>query len=278
MEDNKNLSEETTKVDTEVKDDEVLNNGVSEDSDANNENVNDVEFTDTKKPEETPAKKVEEDKSQKTTTQDNSENARRRREAERQQELKRARYDAIKEAVDGVNPYTNKPIVDDLDVEEYLTMKEIKKQGGDPLADYSQYSKDKLKAEAQAEAESKKKQEEQEEWFENDYKDFKTKHPEVNLEELGKDNAFRAYAENLVGKKHMSEIYDNYQELVSRVKQEQSDKQARQVANAKATPGSLTSSESDDNEFFTREQVKQMSQEEVHKNFDKIRKSMSKWA
>ena len=184
----------------------------------------------------------------------------------------------IKEAIDGVNPYTNKPIVDDLDVEEYLTMKEIKKQGGDPLADYSQYSKDKLKAEAQAEAESKKKQEEQEEWFENDYKDFKTKHPEVNLEELGKDNAFRAYAENLVGKKHMSEIYDNYRELVSRVKQEQSDKQARQVANAKATPGSLTSSESDDNEFFTREQVKQMSQEEVHKNFDKIRKSMSKWA
>ena len=30
--------------------------------------------------------------------------------------------------------------------------------------------------------------------------------------------------------------------------------------------------------MLTIEQVKQMSQEEVHKNYEKIRKSMSKWA
>ncbi len=275
MENNKNLSEETTKVDEAV-DTEQVNNGATENSDSSNmENVNDVEFTDTKTPEETPEKKEEVNKPKEEVkkTQDNSENARRRREAERQQELKKARYDAIKEAVDGINPYTNKPIVDDIDVEEYLTMKEIKKNGGNPLEDYSQYTKDKKKEEVKANEEKER----QEEWFENDYKDFKTKHPEVNLEELGKDEAFKSYAENLVGKKPMSEIYEHYQEIVSRVKQEQSEMQARQVANANATPGSLSSPDKDNEVLFTREEVKKMSQEEVHKNWDKILKSQKKW-
>ena len=143
MENNKNLSEETTKVDETVNTEEV-NNGATENSDSSKENVNEVEFTDTKKPEETPAENAEANKSQpEKKPQDNSENARRRREAERQQELKKARYDAIKEAVDGINPYTNKPIVDDIDVEEYLQMKEIKKNGGDPLTDFSQHIKEK---------------------------------------------------------------------------------------------------------------------------------------
>lgn len=274
MEDNKNLSEETTKVeDTTLATDaaaKVDNNGAGENSDASkNENVNDVEFTDTKEAEETPKAK-EEVKPQ----QDNSENARRRREAERQAELKKARYDAIKEAVDGVNPFTNQPIEDDIDVEEYLAMKEIKKQGGDPLTDYSKYHKDKQKEEAKI-AEQKLKDEE---WIENDYKDFKSKHPEVNLEELALDTAFMQFAEELVGKKPMAEIYDSYQDLVSKIRKEENNAAARQVANAKATPGSLTSSETDSsNDFYSVEQVKKMSQEEVHKNYDKIMASMKKW-
>lgn len=280
MENNNNLSEETTKVSEEVQNTTLANNGAGENSDASKENVNEVEFTDTKKPEETPAKNEEVNKQKeskapevKQSQQDNSENARRRREAERQTELKKARYDAIKEAVDGINPYTNKPIVDDIDVEEYLQMKEIKKAGGDPLADFSQHIKDKQKEEAKANQEKEK----QEEWFENDYKDFKTKHPEVDLNELDKDDAFKTYAEDLVGKKPMSEIYDSYQDIVSRVKREQANTQARQVANAKATPGSLTSPDTDNSDLFTIEDVKKMSQEEVHKNWDKIDKSRKSW-
>ena len=274
MEDNKNLSEETTKVeDTTLATDaaaKVDNNGAGENSDASkNENVNDVEFTDTKEAEETPKAK-EEVKPQ----QDNSENARRRREAERQAELKKARYDAIKEAVDGVNPFTNQPIEDDIDVEEYLAMKEIKKQGGDPLTDYSKYHKDKQKEEARI-AEQKLKDEE---WIENDYKDFKSKHPQVDLDKLAEDDAFMKFAEELVGKKPMAEIYDSYQDLVSKIRKEENNAAARQVANAKATPGSLTSSETDSsNDFYSVEQVKKMSQEEVHKNYDKIMASMKKW-
>lgn len=275
MEDNKTLSEETTKVeDTAIVTDATAeldnDNGASENSDTSTtEDVNDIEFTDTKEAEETPKAK-EEVKPQ----QDNSENARRRREAERQAELKKARYDAIKEAVDGVNPFTNQPIEDDIDVEEYLAMKEIKKQGGDPLTDYSKYHKDKQKEEARI-AEQKLKDEE---WIENDYKDFKSKHPQVDLDKLAEDDAFMKFAEELVGKKPMAEIYDSYQDLVSKIRKEENNAAARQVANAKATPGSLTSSETDSsNDFYSVEQVKKMSQEEVHKNYDKIMASMKKW-
>lgn len=275
MEDNKTLSEETTKVEdaaivTDATAELDSDNGASENSDTSTtEDVNEVEFTDTKEAEETPKAK-EEVKPQ----QDNSENARRRREAERQAELKKARYDAIKEAVDGVNPFTNQPIEDDIDVEEYLAMKEIKKQGGDPLTDYSKYHKDKQKEEARI-AEQKLKDEE---WIENDYKDFKSKHPQVDLDKLAEDDAFMKFAEELVGKKPMAEIYDSYQDLVSKIRKEENNAAARQVANAKATPGSLTSSETDSsNDFYSVEQVKKMSQEEVHKNYDKIMASMKKW-
>ena len=76
----------------------------------------------------------------------------------------------------------------------------------------------------------------------------------------------------------MAEIYDSYQDLVSKIRKEENNAAARQVANAKATPGSLTSSETDSsNDFYSVEQVKKMSQEEVHKNYDKIMASMKKW-
>lgn len=261
-------SEETTKVDETkeaVKAPEV-NNGASENSDASTkEDVNDVEFTDTDK-EETP-------KSEEKKPQDNSENARRRREAERQAELKKQRYETIKEITDGVNPYTNEPMEDEVDIEEYLAMKEIAKKGGDPLKDFAKFTKDKQKEELKV----KQKEEEQDEWINKDYEDFKSKYPKVDLTELDKDENFKMFAEDKVGKLPMSQIYASYQELVSNIQKKERQEAARLVANAKASPGSLTSPETSDNDFFTREQVAKMSQEEVHKNFDKIRKSMTQW-
>ena len=261
-------SEETTKVDTELENTQapVVDNGASENSDASKtENVNDVEFTDTDK-DETP-------KSEEKKPQDNSENARRRREAERQAELKKTRYEAIKEATDGVNPYTNEPMVDEVDIEEYLAMKEIAKKGGDPLKDFAKFTKDKQKEELKI----KQQEEEQDDWINKDYEDFRAKYPKVDLTELDKDENFKAFAEDKVGKVPMSQIYASYQDLVSNIQKKERQEAARLVANAKASPGSLTSPETSDNDFFTREQVAKMSQEEVHKNYDKIRKSMTKW-
>ena len=112
-------------------------NGVDEHADINNEeSVNDASFEDSQS---------EAEEKPKQTQEQNSENTRRRREAERQKELKQAREQAIIETLGGVNPFTNEPMTDSIDVEEYLAMKEISKNGGDPLNDYSKFTKNKLK-------------------------------------------------------------------------------------------------------------------------------------
>lgn len=162
---------------------------------------------------------------------------------------------------------------DEVDIEEYLAMKEIAKKGGDPLKDFAKFTKDKQKEELKV----KQQEEEQDEWINKDYEDFKSKYPKVDLTELDKDENFKMFAEDKVGKLPMSQIYASYQELVSNIQKKERQEAARLVANAKASPGSLTSPETSDNDFFTREQVAKMSQEEVHKNFDKIRKSMTQW-
>jgi len=273
MENINNQSEETTEINIETEEgvvktnESAVDNGASENSDtsktANEENVNDVEFTDTPK-DETPKTKEE-------IKQDNSENARRRREAEHQAELRKTRYEAIKEAVDGVNPYTQEKIETDVDVEQYLEMKEIAKNGGDPLKDYSKFVKDKRNEELAKEQENVKS----EEYVQNDYKDFVSKHPDVDIEKLVDQPEFRKFAEPLIGKLPMAQIYESYNNLLSVTEKKNKEAIARQVANAKATPGSLTTPSVSENEFYTVEELKNMSQEEVHKNYDKVVKSMA---
>ena len=134
MNEKENQSAETT-----------TNSGVSEIADTNE---NEKEFTDSSEAENTTndSQKTEiqvENVKQKT----NSDYARERRKAERERDLKRARFDAIKETLNGINPYTQEEIKDDYDMEEYLVMKEMEKQGKDPVYDYSKFLKDKKKAE-----------------------------------------------------------------------------------------------------------------------------------
>ena len=126
-------------------------NAVDEVADINKEeeNVNDVEFTDTKAEESDDSNKPEVKKTQ--SNAQNSEYARKRREAERKAELERAkeeaRNNAIIEFTNGVNPYTDEEIKDKVDIEKYLAMKEIEKNGGDPIADYHKVQSKKQKEE-----------------------------------------------------------------------------------------------------------------------------------
>lgn len=246
----------------------------------NKDNVNEVEFTDTetapkdegKQPSEKETKETE-----KQTPSQNSENARRRREAERQAEIKKAeetaREKAIIEVLNGKNPYTNEEIKDHADVEEYLLMKEIEKNGGDPLSDFSKYQKEKDRKKAEEVA----KQAQEKEWFDNDYKDFQAKHPEVEIQTLIKDEQFQKFADGKVGKQPLSEIYEDFRDFVGEYEKKAKQMAKQTLANQKASPGSLSSTNPSDSGFYTREQVKAMSPEEVHVNYDKIRASMLKW-
>ncbi len=202
----------------------------------------------------------------------NAQNAHRRREAERAKELKKARIDAIIEAV-GVNPYTGEELKDADDVEEYLAMNEIKRDGGDPLGDYAKYQKKKVR-DSRAAEEAK---ENEREWYKNDRESFIKKYPDVDIEKLVSDKSFAEYAEGKVGQKPLTEIYEGYERFVKAAGKKAEQKAAQALANSKASPGALSGGGAPQSDFFTYEQVRAMSDAEVRKNYDKIRESMRSW-
>ena len=241
----------------------------------NNDGVNDSDFSDTDGSAQTDVDDAAKSK------QDNSANARRRREAERKAELDKARQtareQAIIETLGGKNPYTEDEMKDSADVEEYLLMKEIEKNGGDPLTDYSKH----LKAKQRESAEKLSKESADKEWYRSDREAFTKKYPEVDINALIRDEQFINYSNGKVGEVPLSEIYEGYSRMLEKLKADAeraaNSKAQQQLANAKASPGSLASTNANDNGYFTREQVQQMTKEEVHKNYDKIRASMAKW-
>lgn len=247
------------------------------DIDKDTENENDVAFEESsgEGKENKPIEPKDEPKAQ--TKEQNSENARRRREAERQAELKRVeaetREKAIIEVLNGKNPFTNEPMKDRADVEEYLLMKEIEKNGGDPVSDFSKYQKEKERKKAEVAA----KETEEKEWYEKDLQNFSAKHPEVNIQNLISDEQFQKFASGKVGEQPLSEIYDDFISFVGEYEKKAKKTAEQALANKKASPGALSSTNPSDSGYYTREQVQAMTKEEVHKNYDKIRASMTKW-
>lgn len=203
----------------------------------------------------------------------NAEEARKRREAERQQELKKARTDAVLEATGGVNPYTGEEMKDADDVEEYLTMKRIEKDGKDPVKDFAGYAKQRERDRRAQEA----AREQQEAQVREDIAAFKKAHPDVDTKELLNDEAFSDYADGKIGHKPLTEIYDGYQKLIGKTRQTEQEKAAQALANSKASPGSVQNNSTGETDFFTAEQVRKMTAAEVEKNYEKIMKSMAKW-
>ena len=250
-----------------------------EKTDTDAEAVNDADFSDgDAKDSEDPEAEGDKPAEEKPKSKDaNAENARRRREAERKAELEKARQEAreaaIIETLGGKNPYTNEEMKDSADVREYLAMREIEKEGGDPLTDYAKHVKKKEK-EAEAAA---KKQSEDAEWYKKDYEKFSEKYPDVKLDELIGDPLFQKYSDGRVGRMPLSELYEGFCEITAGAEKRAENKAKQTLANKKARPGALSGANPNDSGFFTKEQVRAMSPEEIRKNYDKIRASMSKW-
>ena len=219
------------------------------------------------------------------TSKENAENARRRREQEQAQRIeaasRKARVDAIIDALDGKNPYTGEPMKDAHDVAVYETMKGIEKSGGDPVKDFARASaEDARKAEAtrtQADADRK--------WYADDLAAFRKAYPDVDAQKLLSDPDFGEYAEaQVMAKVPLAKIYGGYEKLRAKFKKEADQKAeaakdgaARALANARAGVGSKAGSGTIQNDYFTPEQVDKMTPEEVEKNLDKIHKSMKRW-
>lgn len=275
MEDNQNVSKEKETVVTGTK--ETVNNGGGMNSDTANvatgETVNDSAFTDSQKSDPKENGTAKEDKHEGQNKEQNAENARRRREAERQKEMRELREQTIIKALNGKNPYTGEPMTDSLDVEEFETMQEIAKNGGDPVNDYPKIRKQKAR-EAVAKSEEDGKTAE---WYAKDRESFAAEYPDVNLSELIRDEDFSDYADGKVGKRPLSEIYRGFLKMTGKYKSQAKDMAAQYIANKQASPGTLRDTQAPDSDFFTEEQVRKMTPREVAKNYEKIQKSMKKW-
>ena len=205
----------------------------------------------------------------------NKEMARQRRERERQAELKKARIEGIKSVLKN-NPYTDKPIEDDSDVEEYLLMKQIEEDGKDPITDYPEYVKKQAREAARGAAQAQETNDK----VTKDLEEFTSKHPTVDLNDLLQDENFVSFADGKLGVKSLAEVYASYLPIKDAIDAAKRDEQKTMHAKAvsAAAVGSLTNaSEPADKDFFTFEQVKKMSKKEISENYDKIRKSQARW-
>lgn len=247
-------------------------------------NETEVEVNEEKFEETTEDAKVEKEKQSKETNakfaQERREKAQREKaekEAKeaRELELQRLRYDTIKETLNGKNPYTQQEIKDDYDIQEYLTMREMEQNGLDPIQDYSNYQKQ-LKRKEQEKNITAREKATKEEWIKNDRDDFYTKYPDVKLEELFKNEMFQKFADGKVGNVPMASIYETYQSFMEVIDKRVKENQAKVLAKKQASPGSLSTPDTD-NSYFTEDQVRKMTREEVRRNYNKILESQKQW-
>jgi len=220
---------------------------------------------------------VEPKEKPKQTPDENAEFARRRRDEERQEALDKRELETAIRITGGINPFTNEKIEDKNDLDEFYLMKQIEKDGGDPLADYAKYLKQKRKEEK----EKPKQTGMTEEQAREDWQAFTTAHPEIKLDSLMADKKFLDYADGKIGNKPLAQIYKNYQEFIQPVAKVEKKEETKPPL-VKPSPGSLSSNVKTEEEFYTREQLNAFTPQELRKMSDKdwnrVAKSKEYWA
>lgn len=232
-----------------------------------------VEFTDdeTEDKEQEEADKKELEKRSKFAQQ-------RREKEEREKEIEKVKKEAYKQAlidsVDGVNPYTGDKIEDQHDIDEFLAMREMEKKGLDPIADYHKYLKDKAREEKnKTNFNASKLNEEQ---IKEDAVLFQKTYPNVKIADLQNDSRFIKFSEGKLDVLPLTKVYGDYLDFVKEIDAEVDKKARKLFAKAKSSPGPQeTSSQTQDSEYYTLDQIKKMSQKEVSQNFEKVEKSLA---
>lgn len=237
---------ETTQNENEVsenKENEVQETE-QETNDVDIDNVDDEEIelddSDTADEEET---KVD-NSTKKQSRAKNREYAQKRRE-QQEKEKKQSYYNGIKDTLGNVNPYTNKPIESDDDVQVYLTMKEMEKEGLDPnnSSDYIEFSRKREKTER----EKLEKENQVKEKMNLEISEFKAKNPNVDIVELINNN--KQWNAAILSQVQMgytlSQAYDNVMSLINAKVDETartiaSKEIKKQTQNALASAGSQT--------------------------------------
>lgn len=173
-----------------------------------------------------------------------AEQARLRRERERAEAEQRAYERGRVEAFKGMkNPFTGEEIQDALDVNEYQTMLEIERSGGDPIADFAKYAKDTERKKLTEKDEQEIRRREAEVFVQKDTLAFGEANPDVDVPKLLADKRFARFAGSRVGKESLQQIYDDFIEFMGEVEAKAETKAEKLFAKAVASPGSLSGGE-----------------------------------
>ena len=215
----------------------------------NEQEQDEMEFTDTGANEEDvadPSTDSENDENADDAVDEVVENksatqAEKRREREAKEAAIRKRIEqesyrkGIVDAVGGVNPYTNEEIKDEADVDEYLLMRKLDKEGKDPISDYASAVKGEQRAKAEkAQADKNRKEE---------VAEFAKRYPSVDIAALLQDPRFGKFAGKRVQHESLANVYADYLEFTegeAEVIEHKAAVKAKQAEmKRRASPGSL---------------------------------------
>lgn len=171
---------------------------------------------------------LNENTKKKQSREKNREYARKRRE-QQEKDKQTSYYNGVRAAIGEVNPYTNQNIESDEDVQTYLDMKEMEKQGLDPTnsSDYIKFMREKQKVET----EQAEKQQKAELKMNSELAEFKAKYPTVDIENLISSNQKwnKLIIPQIVQGKTLLEAYESINDLI----QENVNTQAAKLADEK---------------------------------------------
>ena len=255
---------------------EMLEAEEAEDYEVESEQEEDgMEFTDTGENEEEaadPSTDSENDENAGDAVEEVTENksamqAEKRREREAKEKAIREKIErdsyrkGIVDAVGGVNPYTNEKIQDEADIDEYLLMKKLEKEGKDPIEDYAAAVKGEKREKAEkAKAEQQRVAE---------LSEFAEKYPNVDVSALLQDAKFGKFAGKRVQHESLADVYADYLGFTGNESAEIEKKAAVKAKTAemkkRASPGSLVG-----NGDAAPLSYENMSKEEFGKVFDQV--------
>ena len=268
-------TEETTDVTTTDVDEEVViaeDDGLEVDEDFTDTDSEETDEDGESAPED---EKTEEKDSKKDKPKQSKEKNREFAEKRRAEKATREETElkVLKEFV-GKNPFTNTPIETLRDVKVYKTMKQIEKNGGDPVQDYHKYAG----LEEQQAIDNEKTRTEN---IKKDVEDFRSAFPDVNLNDLNKDKDFVKFSNKFIGKVPLKDIYEAYNGVRGSLKasaEETAKKEiARKIAKDNSSAGNLATAGDAGAPKYSLEQIGKMSQSEIDKNWKDVEASYNYW-
>ncbi len=112
--------------------------------------------------------------------------------------------------------------------------------------------------------------------IERDFNDFSIIYPHISKEHLLSNESLRLFAEGKESKQ-LSVVYATYCKFANIIANDAILQEKSRISNASSSSGSLSSSQGANKSYFTKEQVKAMSAEEIKQNYDLIRQSQRSW-